>query len=128
MEIRVLIVEDSDDDAELIAAELRRAGFSLQYKRVETAEALNAALDEEFDLIISDFSLPQFSAPRALEIVKARKPYIPFIVVSGSVMEQTVLQAMKAGPADYMMKDNLMRLGPAVKRELTEAQARRQAA
>src|SRR5437870_691169 len=69
MEIRVLIVEDSDDDAELIAAELRRAGFSLQYKRVETAEALNAALDEEFDLIISDFSLPQFSAPRALEIV-----------------------------------------------------------
>jgi signal transduction histidine kinase len=124
--LRVVIVEDSEDDAYLILHELRRAGFVVRSQRVETAEALSAALDSaEWDLVLSDHNLPLFSAPEALRLVQRRASHIPFIIISGSIGEDLAVAAMKAGASDYLVKGQLSRLGPAVRRELADAAERR---
>ena len=109
--LRVLIVEDNPLDAELVVAELRRSGFDPTWERVETAEAFLDALSPELDVIISDFSMPAFDAPRALELVRIQAPELPLIIVSGTIGEETAVSAMREGAADYLLKDRLARLG-----------------
>ena len=124
--LRVLIVEDSADDAELLLRELRRNGYALNAHQVETAEELVTALDgSEWDLILSDYTLPRFSGTRALSLVRERTTDIPFIFVSGTIGEDTAVAAMKAGAQDYVTKGNLHRLIPAIERELRDAAVRR---
>lgn len=125
--LRVLIVEDSENDAELLLRELRRAGYELAHARIETAEAMNAALDgREWDVVIADYTLPQFNAIEALGLVQAKRLDIPFLIVSGSIGEDRAVTAMKAGAHDYLMKGNIARLVPAIERELKEAELRRE--
>ena len=124
--LRVLIVEDFEDDALLVQRELRRGGLELAAQRVDSKEAMRAALDQEkWDIILCDYNMPHFSAPEALALWKEMGQDIPFIVISGTVGEDVAVATMKAGAHDYLMKDNLTRLVPAVKRELQEARERR---
>jgi signal transduction histidine kinase len=123
--LRVLLVEDSEDDALLIARELRRGDYAPAIERVETESAMKAALADPWDVVISDYSLPRFSGPAALSLLKATELDIPFIVVSGAIGEEVAVAAMKAGAHDYLMKGNLARLVPAIQRELREAEERR---
>ena len=123
--LRVLLVEDSEDDAVLIARELRRGDYAPAIQRVETEAAMGAALADPWDVVISDYSLPQFSGPAALTLLRATGLDIPFIVVSGAIGEEVAVAAMKAGAHDYLMKDNLARLVPAIQRELRDAEERR---
>jgi two-component system, cell cycle sensor histidine kinase and response regulator CckA len=124
--LRVLMVEDSAKDTLLIAAELQRGGLDPVFERVETPASLRAALDlQAWDLIICDYSMPHFAGPAALAMYQQKGLDIPFIAVSGTVGEETVAEMMKAGAHDYVMKGNLLRLVPAVKRELRAAQERR---
>lgn len=123
--IRILIIEDSDTDKELLLYELSRGGYDVEYVCVETSEAMISALDQnEWDLIISDYSLPHFDGLSALKIVKNRNIDIPFILVSGTIGEELAVQAMKEGVSDYMMKGNLKRMVPAIDRELKDAKIR----
>lgn len=125
--LRVLHVEDSPDDAELIRAEMEAAGYELLYRCVETGGAMRAALAfGDFDLVLSDFRLPTFDAIGALDILRASDKDIPFIIVSSCIGEETAVELMKAGAHDYVMKDNLARLLPAIERELKESKNRRQ--
>jgi PAS domain S-box-containing protein len=125
-QLRVLIVEDEDDDALILLRVLRHAGYDITYERVDTAEALEGALDRQtWDIITADYSLPQFNGLAALAQVKERGLDLPFIIVSGSIGEDLAVAAMKAGAHDYVMKNNLTRLIPAVERELREAEVRR---
>jgi len=125
--LRVLLVEDSDDDAALVTRELEKGGFDLVLERVDTAGAMESALDRtSWDVIIADYSLPSFSGPGALEVVRSKKLDVPFILVSGSIGEDVAVRAMKAGAHDYLLKQNLSRLGPAVSRELREAVGRQE--
>jgi PAS domain S-box-containing protein len=124
--LRILMVEDSANDTLLLAAELKRGGYDPVFERVETAASMQAALEvHEWDLIICDYSMPHFSGPEALALYLQRALDIPFISVSGAVGEETVAELIKAGAHDYVMKSNLARLVPAVKRELRAAQERR---
>ncbi|HKO59020.1 MAG TPA: PAS domain S-box protein [Thermoanaerobaculia bacterium] len=124
---RVLLIEDDADDALLIADELRHGGWTPEIVRVDSEAGLAAALESgPWPLVIADFFLPGFSGMRALEMVRAVDGDTPFIMVSGSVSEATAVDAMRAGAADYVMKDNLARLSPAVHRELLEADVRRE--
>jgi two-component system cell cycle sensor histidine kinase/response regulator CckA len=129
--LRIIHVEDSQDDADLVLLELRRAGFKPTVTRVETVEAMNAALAEkEWDVVISDYSMPKFSGPRAFEVLREHGLDIPFIIVSGTVGEETAVKAMKLGVQDYLLKGQLVRLAPAIERELRDKrdrQARRRA-
>ena len=123
----VLIIEDSESDAELIIRQFKKAGHSIYHERIETADEMTAALDMlQWDIIISDYKLPQFHAPAALELLQKTGLDIPFIVVSGIVGEETAVELMKAGAHDYLMKDKLTRLVPVVIRELDEAQVRQE--
>lgn len=123
--LRVLLVEDSEADAELLVRALRRAGYTPDYQRVETREAMASALDTgAWDIVISDFSMPQFDAPSALETLTARGIDVPFLVVSGTVDEETAVAAMRQGVHDYLSKGRLARLGAAVERELKSAAER----
>jgi PAS domain S-box-containing protein len=123
--VHLLIVEDSDDDALLILRQLRRA-MDVSHRRVETADALAAALRERApDVVISDYNMPAFSAHRALAQVREAGLDVPFILVSGQVGEETAAALMKAGAHDFVLKDRLARLVPAVQRELREAEVRR---
>jgi PAS domain S-box-containing protein len=123
--LRVLLVEDADDDAELVLRELRRGGFAPIACRVDTAAAMRAELDRSpWDLVISDYAMPEFDAPSALRLLQEVDTDVPFIIVSGTVGEDTAVLAMKAGASDYLAKGNLKRLVPAVERELREASAR----
>jgi two-component system cell cycle sensor histidine kinase/response regulator CckA len=124
--LRVLIIEDSEDDALLLLRELRRGGYDPDHHRIESAQEMQDALQQKWDLIVSDYSMPHFDPLSALRILKNQGLDIPCILVSGSVDEITILHAMQAGAADYLMKDNLMRLGAAVDRELREAEGRRE--
>ncbi len=125
--LQVLVIEDSEDDAVLVETELRRAGYAPACQRVETPEALGAALEQQgWDLVISDYRLPRFDGLAALALVKEKALDVPFIIVSGYITEETAVAAMKAGAHDYVMKDNLARLGAAVERELREAEVRRE--
>src|SRR6476659_1963166 len=123
--LRVLFVEDSPADAILLQHALKQGGFDLTCERVDTAEEMSAALDgRQWDLILADHSMPQFSAPEALELAKQKNVDVPFIIVSGHIEEVTAVAAMQAGAHDYVMKGRLARLVPAVERELREAEVR----
>lgn len=124
--LRVLLVEDSENDAALLEIALQRTGFLTQCDRVQTAEGLANALDrQEWDLVIADYVMPQFDGLSALAIVKEKGLDLPFVIVSGHITDDTAVAAMKAGAHDYVMKDNLTRLGPAVERELRDVEVRR---
>src|SRR5882724_1675351 len=123
--LRVLLVEDSQSDALLLVHTLKRGNFDPAWERVDTREAMQSNLEKRvWDLILADHSMPGFSAPEALELVKRRNLDIPFIIVSGHIDEDTATAAMRAGAHDYVMKDRLARLVPAVERELREADVR----
>ena len=125
--IKILLVEDSEDDALFEIRELRRCGYAPQYERVDHADAmLNALKRTQWDLILSDYNLPHFSGPQALEIYHIQNLNIPFIVVSGVIGEDAAVSMMKSGAHDYIMKDNLKRLAPAIQREMKEAASRRE--
>lgn len=124
--LRLLVVEDSEKDAALVLRELRRAGIVVDHERVASAAQLADALERRrWDLVISDYDLPGFGALGALRLVKARDPELPFVVVSGAIGEETAVEVMRAGAQDYVMKDRLMRLAPAVQREVRDAESRR---
>ncbi len=124
--LRVLIVEDSEDDVILIARALRRGGYELTLKRVDTVAAMRDALtQQEWDVVIADYSMPRFDGLAALALLQKSGRDLPFILVSGTIGEETAVAAMRAGAHDYVMKDNLTRLVPAVRRELQEAGVRR---
>ena len=121
-ELRILVVEDVPTDAELEVHRIRATGIPCTYERVETEAAMRSALARSRPgLIISDFSLPQFSGLSALAIASAEVPDVPFIFVSGTIGEERAIEALKQGAVDYILKSNLMRLGPAVRRALDEA-------
>jgi two-component system cell cycle sensor histidine kinase/response regulator CckA len=125
--VRILFVEDSLDDVELVLHELRRGGFTPDHWVVETAESMRQALaDQPWDLVIADHAMPRFDAPGALAVLQQSGQDLPFIVVSGHIGEEQAVACMKAGASDYLTKDNLVRLVPAVERELREAAQRRQ--
>jgi PAS domain S-box-containing protein len=126
-ELAVLIVEDSESDAALIAYELTARGYELRTQRVDTADAFKQALQNSWDVIISDFRMPQFNAIAALEILRETGKDIPFILVSQAIGEGLAVELMRAGAADYIMKASLKRLAPAVEREIREARVRQQA-
>jgi len=125
--LRALLVEDSPADAELLMHELRASGFDLTCERVETAEAMREALGRGgWDIVLSDYSLPTFSGPDALRIKQTMGSDIPFIIVSGTIGEETAVTALKAGAQDFLLKGRLARLVPAIDRELRDAAERRE--
>jgi len=124
--LRVLLVEDSDDDAILVSRELRRGGFALDLERVDAPDAMLAALDRQtWDVVIVDYALPRFSGLGALALLRERRIDIPTIIISGVAGEETAITAMQAGAHDYVIKGNWARLIPAIERELVEARNRR---
>lgn len=125
--LRVLLVEDSKNDAMLVTRELKHGGFDPQVTRVQTEDEMRAAInDRAYDIILSDWHLPNFSGLEAFSLTRELAVEVPFIIVSGVVGEETAIQAMQAGVQDYVMKDNLKRLVPAIQRELVDAEVRRQ--
>jgi PAS domain S-box-containing protein/putative nucleotidyltransferase with HDIG domain len=123
--INLLLVEDNENDAILLVHDLRNAGFDVFVERVETAKEMQTALSQQaWDAIISDFNLPLFSAPKALEILRNSGIDLPFIVVSGTIGEETAVEIMRAGAHDYLMKGNLNRLAEALRREIRDARGR----
>jgi diguanylate cyclase (GGDEF)-like protein len=124
--LRVLLIEDSDSDAELTQWRLKAAGFTCEFRRVVTEEEMRSALSAQLpDLILSDFSLPQFDGMSALAIARVEAPDVPFIFLSGTIGEERAIEALKRGAVDYVLKTNPMRLGPAIRRALAEAELRR---
>ncbi|MBI5694264.1 MAG: GAF domain-containing protein [Nitrospirae bacterium] len=124
--LKALMVEDSEEDALLVARELRRSGYDLAYERVDTPDAFADALESgRWDVVLCDYTMPRFSGPAALELLHGKGLDIPFIIVSGSIGEVAAVACMKAGAHDYIMKDRLSRLAPAIDRELAEAAVRR---
>jgi PAS domain S-box-containing protein len=122
--LRLLIVEDNATDAELLLRELVRAGFKPDSKRVDTEAEYLTNLDPALDIILSDYSMPQFSGLRALELLNERGLEIPFILVSANIGEETAVSAMRSGAADYLLKDRLARLGQAVEHALEKKRLR----
>lgn len=123
--LRLLVVEDSQDDTDLLLLELQRAGHEPIWARVESAEAMRAELSARtWDLVVSDFSMPHFDIFEALALLHATGLDLPFIIVSGTIGEDYAVKAMRAGAHDYILKDNLRRLTPAIERELREARVR----
>jgi len=125
--LRILLVEDSPDDAFLLERHLRRSGFSAILHRVETPSAMLEALGAEPlpDIVLADYNLPHFSGPAALQLIKTAGLDIPFVMMSGAISEETAVESMRAGAQDYVTKQNLARLVPVLERELREAAARR---
>lgn len=125
--LRVLIIEDSEKDAILLLRELKRGGYAPVHERVDTEAGMRTALENsEWDIIICDFVMPQFDGLAALRLLQGMGLDLPFIVVSGKIGEDTAVAVMKAGASDYIMKDNLRRLVPAIEREMQEAAMRRE--
>jgi signal transduction histidine kinase len=125
--LRVLHIEDIEDDAKLVERELRRGGWEPECRRVDTVRAMREALaGSSWDVVISDFGLPAFDAPSALSVLQELGTDVPFIIVSGTITEEAAVAAMKAGAHDYITKSNLRRLVPVVRRELREAEVRRE--
>jgi signal transduction histidine kinase len=119
--LRVLLVEDRPEDGELVMVELRRGGYDVVHERVDTAAAMSAALTREtWDVVLSDFMMPQFSGPDALKLVRGMGLDIPFIIISGTVDDEAAVASMRSGAADYVSKGALRRLCPAIDRELRE--------
>jgi two-component system, NarL family, sensor histidine kinase UhpB len=128
VDLKVLIVEDSEDDALLLVRRLRKGGYDPTWERVDTPEDMGAALEgRSWDLVISDHSMPAFSSSAALGLLRSKGFVdLPFIIVSGNIGEDAAVAAMKAGAHDYLMKDNLARLNTAIERELRDAEVRRE--
>lgn len=125
VDLKALIIEDSHDDCQFLIHYLKKHGFNLQHKRVETEVDMKAALQSDtWDVILSDFSLPQFSGPRAFEVLKDSLLDIPFIIISGTVGEDIAVEMMRAGVSDYILKSNMHRLEPAIHRELLGLKSR----
>lgn len=125
--IHLLVIEDSEDDTLLVVSEFKNNGYDAIFERVDSPDTLVAALEKsEWDVVIADHAMPKFDSIRALELFQARGLDIPFIVVSGKIGEEIVVEALKAGANDYIMKDNLLRLVPAVEREIREARLRKE--
>lgn len=125
--LRALIIEDSEEDTQLLLRELRRVGYQVEFERVETDGAMRTMLAEkDWDLILSDYTLPKFGAPQALETLKASGLDIPFIIISGTIGEETAVAALKAGANDFIVKGKFARLSPVIERELREAESRRE--
>jgi diguanylate cyclase (GGDEF)-like protein len=124
--LQLLLIEDSEDDAALVVRELSRSGFVVAPERVETPEALAAALERQrWDVAIADYTMPRFSGPAALTLLRKYDSEMPFIFVSGTIGDDAAVTAMRTGAHDYIMKGNLKRLAPAVERELRDAVGRR---
>src|ERR1041384_4717026 len=124
--LKVLVVEDSEYDAELLLHALSKAGYKPTARRVDSPAQMDAALKQDnWDLIISDYVLPQFSGLEALKVVQKTGLDIPFIIVSGKIGEETAVEALKAGAHDYLLKDRMTRLPSAIERELRAAAQRR---
>jgi putative nucleotidyltransferase with HDIG domain len=125
--LKLLLIEDSPDDESLLIRELQRGGYDVSFRRVETASTMRAALlEQSWDAIISDYSMPQFDMPRALALLQDLKIDLPFIIVSGTVGEEAAVQALKSGADDFMAKDRLTRLVPALVRAQRNAEGRRE--
>jgi PAS domain S-box-containing protein len=125
--LRVLLVEDSEDDALILERELKRGGYEPIYQRVQTEKDMAAKLKEqEWDIVISDYLMPKFNGLEAFKLVKESGMDLPFIIISGKIGEDTAVGAMRAGVHDYIMKDKLARLIPAIQRELREAEVRKE--
>ena len=125
--LRLLVIEDAPDDAELLRLELRRAGYDVTMQRVETLAGMSSALETRpWDLVVSDHSMPGMTSFSALEVLRKHDPDLPFIIFSGGIGEEEAVAAMRAGAKDYVMKGNVARLVPAIKRELKQAAVRRQ--
>lgn len=123
--LRILIVEDSEDDLLLMIRELKKGGFNPVYERVETASEMRETLKEkQWDIILCDYKMPHFSAPSAIALLKETKIDIPILIISGKIGEETAAECILLGAQDYIMKDNMSRLCPAVARELEEADSR----
>lgn len=122
--LRLLMIEDSESDAELLVRAIRKGGYDVTYKRVDTREAVRVSLCDSWDLIVSDHSMPGFSGLAALAMTREKCPDVPFIFVSGTIGEEVAVDAMRVGAQDYIMKGNLARLLPAIDRELREAKNR----
>lgn len=123
--LKVLLVEDSAEDADLLFLQLRRSGFEVTSERVETAEALRLALQRErWDIMLADYRLPRFSGPAALEVLRETGLDLPFILLSGTVGEEAAAAIMRAGARDFLLKQNIGRLSAVVSRELREAEIR----
>jgi signal transduction histidine kinase len=122
--LKVLIVEDNPDDAKMVLRELKRAGFEPISQRVDTDVAFQDSLHSDLEFILSDYAMPEFSGLRALELLKKSGREIPFILISGTIGEDIAVEAMKLGATDYLLKDRLTRLGPAVRRALQEVAER----
>lgn len=124
--LRLLIVEDSEDDAALLVRTLRQDGYIPDYLCVDTPQAVDAALEETWDIVIADYSIPGFCGLAVLNQLQKRRLDVPFILVSGTIGETVAVEAMRAGAHDYIMKEHLTLVPPAVRRELQEAENRRQ--
>jgi PAS domain S-box-containing protein len=124
--LKILVAEDNPADADLLIRALRLAGFKPEWKCVDSEEDFLAAISPGLDLVISDYEMPQYSGLRALQLVKERCPEVPLIIVSGTIGEETAVEAMRLGAADYLMKDRLARLGQAVEHALAVARLRRE--
>jgi len=123
--LRVLIIEDSEDDALLIIRELKKGGYKPIYERVKTAAAIKKALQEkQWDIILCDYKMPRFNAPSAIALLKESDIDIPLIVITGKIGEETAAECMRLGAKDYIMKGNLSRLCPAITRELEDVKVR----
>lgn len=127
--LRVLLVEDVDDDAALILRQLRLGGFRSEALRVDTLEAVSAALEaQSWDVVLCDYSLPAFTAQDVFALLRRRHPEVPFIIVSGTIGPEKAVECMRAGVSDFILKDRLGRLPHAVERELAEVARRAEAA
>lgn len=125
--LRCLIVEDMEDDAQLMLRQLRTGGYDVAWERVDTPEAMRAALARQpWDLVLSDYRMPRFSGLAALAILRASGIDLPFIIVSGTIGEEIAVAAMKAGVDDYLIKGQLEHLTVAVERELRNVETRRE--
>ncbi|MBE9570528.1 MAG: response regulator, partial [Proteobacteria bacterium] len=123
--LHLLILEDNPDDAELAVKELEREGFTIEWSRVDTEEGFREALSKKPDLILADYKLPSFNGMAALKMNKQLTPEIPLIIFSGTIGEEFAVECITSGATDYVLKDRLFRLGPAVKRALEEAEEHR---
>ena len=119
--LRILIVEDSEDDTELLLREIRKGGYDPTYIRIETAGEMIESLNKQiWDLVIADYRLPRFSAPQALKVLQEIGLDLPFIIVSGKVEDDVAVECMATGAHDFVKKNNMVRLIPAINRELAE--------
>lgn len=121
------MIEDSEDDSQLILHEIKRSGYEVEFERVETAgKLLSALMRQSWDIVLCDYSLPKFSAPQAISLIKSSGYDIPLIIISGTIGEETAVDSLKAGAQDFIIKGNLARLVPAIEREIQDAKIRQE--